>query len=136
MRWSIQELFWNWKDILEPKSIRKIPSNIYLFFYIFFYWLRHGHTDYSLWNLDGFLIKVLIARIKRFRKSKEHKVEMNNEDDLWYPEARKFQVKLDMIIEGFELYNDHYSYLNDSPEGMKIKKAFDLFKNNFGRLWD
>lgn len=136
MRWSIQELFWNWKDILEPKSIRKIPSNIYLFFYIFFYWLRHGYTDYSLWNLDGFLIKVLIVRIKRFRKSKEYEVEMNNKDDLWYPEARKFHAKLDMIIEGFELYNNRYSYLNDSLEGIKITKAFDLFKDNFGRLWD
>ena len=136
MRWSIQELFWNWKNILELKSIKKIPSNIYLFFYILFYWLRHGRSDLSLWNLDGFLIEVLIARIKRFRESNRYKTDMNDKDKSWYPEARDFQAGLDMIVEGFELYNDHYSYLNDSPEGIKIKKAFDLFRDNFGALWD
>jgi len=105
MRWSIEELFYaikivsgsgmsfTWRLIHIFKSTWRIITTIIK-------WIFTGYCSASLWNLDNYLITVIIQRLKMFRKAKRvgYPAEFNGKDE--------WNNILDQMIDGFEIMRD------------------------------
>ena len=131
MRWSIEELFWALRMVWSIVTIKSIPRYTYLTFYHILFWLFHGYSDYSLWNLDGFLIDVMVKRLENFQNHSQHKIEMMI--DGYYPDEQELQDMISKIILGFKLYKESIPCVENQDI---INDAFKLFGENFGKLWD
>ena len=95
--------------------------------------LTRGFDDTEMWSLDCTIAAFIAPRLKVFKEQAarigDHPVNITSE---------KWQEILDQMIEGFELYPDHFNWPSeDSNENWKkVYKALELFKNWFFNLWN
>lgn len=95
--------------------------------------LERGFDDSEMWSLDCTIAEFIAPRLKVFKEQAaqigDHPVNITSE---------KWQEILSKMIEGFELYSDHFNWPSeDSNENwQKVYKALELFKNWFMNLWN
>lgn len=95
--------------------------------------LTRGFDDTEMWSLDCTIAAFIAPRLKVFKEQAarigDHPVSITSE---------KWQEILSQMIEGFELYPDHFNWPSeDSNENWKkVYKALELFKNWFMNLWN
>lgn len=95
--------------------------------------LERGFDDSEMWSLDCTIAEFIAPRLKVFKEQAaqigDHPVNITSE---------KWQEILSQMIEGFELYSDHFNWPSeDSNENwQKVYKALELFKNWFMNLWN
>lgn len=95
--------------------------------------LERGFDDSELWSLDCTIAEFIAPRLKAYKEQAkrigDHPCSITSE---------KWQEILDQMIEGFELYPDHFNWPSeDSNENWKkVYKALELFKNWFMNLWN
>lgn len=95
--------------------------------------LERGFDDSELWSLDCTIAEFIAPRLKAFKEAAaeigDHPVSITSE---------KWQEILNQMIEGFELYPNHFNWSSeDSNENWKkVYKALELFKNWFMNLWN
>lgn len=95
--------------------------------------LTRGFDDTEMWSLDCTIAKFIAPRLKVFKEQAaeigDHPVNITSE---------KWQEILSQMIEGFELYSDHFNWPSDvsNENWKKVYKALKLFKNWFMNLWN
>ena len=95
--------------------------------------LTRGFDDTEMWNLDCTIAEFIATRLKVFKEQAaeigDHPVNITSE---------KWQEILSQMIEGFELYSDHFNWPSDvsNENWKKVYKALKLFKNWFMNLWN
>lgn len=95
--------------------------------------LTRGFDDTEMWSLDCTIAKFIAPRLKVFKEQAarigDHPVNITSE---------KWQEILSQMIEGFELYPDHFNWTSDdsNENWKKVYKALELFKNWFMNLWN
>lgn len=95
--------------------------------------LERGFDDSEMWSLDCTIAEFIAPRLKVFKEQAarigDHPCSITSE---------KWQEILSQMIEGFELYPDHFNWPSeDSNENWKkVYKALELFKNWFMNLWN
>jgi len=132
--------YWDWTDMRWQqfpghrilKDIKWILQKIF-----------KGYNDVNLWNLDCHLAKIILKRLKEFKKMKR----------CGYPSAPymnfpKIQCQedwekiLDDIVKGFECYliaeNLDYDFTTKKYEELQenIDSGLELFAEYFQYLWD
>ena len=91
---------------------------------------RRGFDDTELWNLDLTIIGVILPRLKAFRNIGAYGTPMG------IPSKEHWNIILDRIIEGFELYNGHFKNIEECKRNeRKFNIAMKLFSKWFGALW-
>ena len=95
--------------------------------------LTRGFDDSELWSLDCTIAEFIAPRLKAFKEHVEHVGDHPCNITL-----EKWKEILEQMIEGFELYPDHFNWPStDSNENWtKVYKALELFKNWFFNLWN
>ncbi len=92
--------------------------------------LTRGYSDEELWNLDYYLSRWIIPRLKTFK-----------EQAVGFPpdlnSKKEWEDIIEKIIIAFELY---ISYIPDTPEqaskeGKQIREGLELFSKYFNNLW-
>lgn len=95
--------------------------------------LTRGFDDTEMWSLDCTIAAFIAPRLKVFKEQAaqigDHPVNITSE---------KWQEILSQMIEGFELYTDHFNWPSDdsNENWKKVYKALELFKNWFMNLWN
>ena len=94
--------------------------------------LERGFDDTETWNLDVTLAKFIVPRLKRFK-------ELNNGYPAHFKAKEEWDVILNEMIEGFELYEDKWKCNSDQNitnlEEYKRKRAVKLLGEYFYDLW-
>lgn len=91
--------------------------------------LERGFDSSELWSLDCTIASFIAPRLKAFRE---------NSGDSPYDKSRtEWEKILDEMIEGFEIYPNHFNW---SPEESnqnwsKVYKALEYFHKYFFNLW-
>lgn len=95
--------------------------------------LTRGFDDTEMWNLDCTIAKFIAPRLKVFKEQAaeigDHPVNITSE---------KWQEILSQMIEGFELYSDHFNWSAEDSDAnwRKVDKALSLFRKWFFNLWN
>ena len=95
--------------------------------------LTRGFDDTEMWSLDCTIAEFIAPRLKVFKEQAaeigDHPVNITSE---------KWQEILSQMIEGFELYSDHFDWPSDdsNENWKKVYKALELFKSWFMNLWN
>lgn len=126
MRWSIEELVYAWKFYKEHNFMVwfiRFPKNTWRRIKLLFHWIFTGYTRQSLWNLDKYLIDVIIFRLIKFRKSckNSYPAELASVED--------WNSILDDMIDKFIKCRDDY-YSNQEPLPKPIIKQIEVKINN------
>ena len=100
--------------------LKKIKQKIYN---IKFY-LKHGFPQHEVWDIDNYLVKWLLPRLKVYRNNL-HAYPPDITMDEW-------ETVLDEIIWSFE----HYDDCLDLDETKRILKGKELFGKYWAMLWD
>lgn len=86
-------------------------------------YLQQGFTDEDMWDLDIYLAKLILPRLKRFKELASGKV--------------FFDFPLDKMIEAFEIIaNDNFDWWQLTEEDhLKIKNGLQAFAKYYSELW-
>lgn len=92
--------------------------------------LERGFDSSELWSLDCTIAKFIAPRLKAFK-------EVSCEDHPGSLTVKEWQDILDAMIEGFEIYPDHFNWAQEEQEAnwKKVDKAMKLFHKYFFNLW-
>jgi hypothetical protein len=94
------------------------------------WWQRRirGWDDQDTWSLDHSLPKVILPRLKRFRKL-----------TIGYPSAlnsmEEWHEILDKMIAAFEFYGSEKRWTEQASEYEKHCEGIELFAKWYGALW-
>lgn len=95
---------------------------------------RHerGFDNSELWSLDCTIAKFIAPRLKAFKE-----VSADEGDHPGSLTEKEWQDILSQMIEGFEIYPDHFNWPSDKQEEnwKKVDKAMSLFHKYFFHLW-
>lgn len=91
--------------------------------------LERGFDSSELWSLDCTIAEFIAPRLKVFRE--------NSGDSPIGKSRTEWEKILDEMIEGFEIYPNHFNW---SPEESnqnwsKVYKALEHFRKYFFQLW-
>lgn len=94
--------------------------------------LERGFDSSELWSLDCTIAEFIAPRLKAFKE-----VSADNGDHPGRLTQKEWQDILSQMIEGFEIYPDHFNWPNDKQEEnwKKVDKAMSLFHKYFFHLW-
>ena len=97
--------------------------------------LERGFDDSELWNLDSTIAQFITPRLKAFKEYTQS-----------YPGGVsgfiEWKMILDQMVEGFELWQNHWEWENDNDQNIinekrhKVDIALELFKEQSFELWD
>jgi hypothetical protein len=97
--------------------------------------IERGFDDSELWNLDSTIAQFITPRLKAFKEYTQS-----------YPGGmesfEKWKEILDQMVEGFELWQNHWEWENESDQNIinekrhKVDVALELFHKHFFDLWD
>lgn len=143
MRWSIQELIEALrlhKDFPLRYRIFNCFSILKYNFRTFFTWLFKGYTPANLWNLNTYLLEVLIDRITLFKKINIHSHPFD------FKSIEEWHDTLDKLVDLLTKTKDEYYFdLIDSDEIREEyidkqvandKEALELLSKYLLTLWD
>lgn len=93
--------------------------------------LERGFDDSELWSLDCTIAEFIAPRLKAFKEVSDGGYPGG------YESAKMWQDDLDAMIEGFELYPNHFHWDPEEQETnwKKVDKAMSLFHKHFYKLW-
>jgi len=89
------------------------------------YYLKHGVHPYTVWNLDNYIVKYALPRIKLLR---EH-----THCSPPYITYEEWLTVLNDIIWSFENYEE---MLSDKEDILRKRKGEELFGKYWTMLWD
>lgn len=93
--------------------------------------LERGFDSSELWSLDCTIAEFIAPRLKAFKEASDGGYPGS------YESAKAWQDDLDAMIEGFEIYPNHFNWSPEEQEinWKKVDKAMSLFHKHFFRLW-
>lgn len=90
---------------------------------------ERGWSDDELWSLDNTLAKLILPRLKRFRKiSSGFPYSETETQETWYE-------KIDKMIFAFEFYAKDKFELITKKDSKRITQGLNLFAKYYGNLW-
>ena len=114
--------------------------------------LFRGYSDCDLWGLDEHLAKLIVKRLKAFRKIKRHGIPCDfakgDSDEDFEKGLIKWEEIIDEMIWTFEYVINDYcfgvdevfepKYNKEKAEelGKRYEKGIKLFAKYFSNLWD
>lgn len=95
--------------------------------------LERGFDDSELWSLDCTIAEFIAPRLKAF---KEHVEQIGD-----HPSSvseKEWQKILNEMVEGFEIYPNHFHWTHEESEEnwKKVNKALSHFHKYFFALWN
>lgn len=95
--------------------------------------LTRGFDDTEMWSLDCTIAKFIAPRLKVFKEQAEL-----IEDHPMSITFQEWKGILEQMIEGFELYPNHFNWTaeNSNENWKKVYKALELFHKWFMNLWN
>lgn len=95
--------------------------------------LTRGFDDTELWSLDCTITKFIAPRLKVFLEKTEQ-----IEDHPGNITFQEWKGILEQMIEGFEIYPDHFNWSEEESDAnwKKVDKALSLFHKWFFNLWN
>ena len=94
--------------------------------------LERGFDNSELWSLDCTIAEFIVPRLKAFKE-----VSADEGDHPGSLAEKEWQDILSQMIEGFELYPNHFHWDPEEQETnwKKVDKAMSLFHKYFFSLW-
>lgn len=95
--------------------------------------LTRGFDDTEMWSLDCTIAAFIAPRLKVFKEQAarigDHPVNITSQE---------WQCILEQMIEGFEIYPDHFNWTEEDSDAnwRKVDKALSLFHTWFFNLWN
>lgn len=91
--------------------------------------LERGFDSSELWSLDCTIASFIAPRLKAFRE--------NSGDSPCNMDRLEWEKILDEMIEGFEIYPNHFSWPAEesNKNWSKVYKALEYFHKYFFHLW-
>lgn len=90
---------------------------------------ERGWSDDELWSLDNTLAKLILPRLKRFRKiSSGFPYSETETQETWYE-------KIDKMIFAFEFYSKDVLDILSKKDYKKVDQGLNLFAKYYGNLW-
>lgn len=146
MRWSIEELIYSIKIVSNHGfpflfRLKNIFRSIWRSIKVITKWIFKGYCNPALWDLDEYLITVIIQRLKMFKKLTMHSYPADLKDDVEWRDV------LNRLIHGFEVMKSESIYLEvlykeeDPEEAYRLQSEYDrttmeLFVKYFRDFWD
>lgn len=95
--------------------------------------LERGFDDSELWSLDCTIAEFIAPRIKAF---KEAAAQIG--DHPFNVTEQEWQTILEEMVEGFEIYPEHFHWAAEESENnwKKVHKALSHFHKYFFTLWN
>lgn len=95
--------------------------------------LTRGFDDTEMWSLDCTIAEFIAPRLKVY---KEHAELI--EDHPMSITFQEWKCILEQMIEGFELYPNHFNWTAEESDAnwKKVDKALSLFHTWFFNLWN
>lgn len=95
--------------------------------------LTRGFDTTELWSLDCTIAKFIAPRLKVFLEQAEQ-----IEDHPGQITFQEWKVILEQMIEGFEIYPNHFHWTEEESDAnwKKVDKALSLFHKWFFNLWN
>lgn len=146
MRWSIEELIYSIKIVSNHGfpflfRLKNIFRSIWRSIKVITKWIFKGYCNPAIWDLDEYLITVIIQRLRMFKKMNVNSYPAGLEDDM------EWCYVLDRLIHGFEVMKSESIYLEvlykekDPEEAYRLQSEYDrttveLFVKHLRDLWD
>ena len=91
--------------------------------------LERGFDSSELWSLDCTIASFIAPRLKAFRE--------NSGDSPMGKSRTEWEKILDEMIEGFEIYPNHFNWSSEesNQNWSKVYKALEYFHKYFFNLW-
>jgi hypothetical protein len=106
MRWSLEELLYGLKVATEDgwfwRRLVRLPKTIWRQIKVLFHWIFTGYCWATIWELDSYLMKVILQRLKQFKKMDRMgyaPIDSVRSEEDW-------EKVLDRLILGFEIMID------------------------------
>lgn len=95
--------------------------------------LTRGFDDTEMWSLDCTIAKFIAPRLRVFLEQAER-----IEDHPGNVTFQEWKGILEQMIEGFEIYPDHFNWSEEESDAnwKKVNKALSLFHKWFFNLWN
>lgn len=95
--------------------------------------LTRGFDDTELWSLDCTIAEFIAPRLKVFLEQAKQ-----IGDHPGNITSQEWQCILEQMIEGFEIYPDHFNWSAEDSDAnwKKVDKALSLFHKWFFKLWN
>lgn len=95
--------------------------------------LTRGFDDTEMWSLDCTITKFIAPRLKVFLEKAEQIGD--HPGNITFQEWKGI---LEQMIEGFEIYPDHFNWTAEESDAnwKKVDKALSLFHKWFFNLWN
>lgn len=95
--------------------------------------LTRGFDDTEMWSLDCTIAEFIAPRLKVFKEQAEQ-----IEDHPGQITFQEWKSILEQMIEGFELYPNHFHWTEEESDTnwKKVDKALSLFHKWFFTLWN
>lgn len=95
--------------------------------------LTRGFDDTEMWSLDCTITKFIAPRLKVFLEKAEQIGD--HPGNITFQEWKGI---LEQMIEGFEIYPDHFDWTAEESDAnwKKVDKALSLFHKWFFNLWN
>ena len=95
--------------------------------------LTRGFDNTEMWSLDCTIAKFIAPRLKVFLEQAEQ-----IEDHPGQITFQEWKVILEQMIEGFEIYPNHFHWTEEESDAnwRKVDKALSLFHKWFFNLWN
>lgn len=97
--------------------------------------LTRGFSDRDLWDLNVHLAKLILLRLKAFRKYNLHGNPVGLDFDEWLKILDKMIIALELEVSDFEILSDDYDEKIDERYE-QYKEGWYLFTKYFRDLWD
>lgn len=147
MRWSIEELFVYWKVYQQKHFIswfKYFFKNTWCRFKLVIHWIFKGYCYQSMWDLDMYLAKIILFRLKKFLKSSRigHPLIIGDDGNIREDSEDAWENILKTMIDKFEKMVTRSIDMDNSLENAPLLQykndceALELFKEHFRYLWN